>query len=279
MTSRAPEAGRFLRREGNVKVRRDRMHRTMSRGLGRIAWIAALVAVLSLGVGFGWRWLVTTPYLAVSRIDIEGAEYAETATLRSLASGAMARNLISLDLAQVADNIGTHPWVRRVVVRRRIPDTLVIRVEERRPLALALMGEEIYLLDAAGTRIDRYGPRYTSWSFPVFRGIDDLEPSERIQRCRRAARQLQTFREAAPELYDQLAEADLSDTSRVVLWLAPEGEVLWVDPENWTNNLDEYRAMRVALAERHGRMRHVDLRWDGHLAVLPDNLERTEEHG
>lgn len=277
---RPPEAGRFLRRRGNLQVRRERRHRSLARALTRTAVIATLVAAVALGVGFGVRWLSTTPRLGVARIEIRGARNADPATLRSLAAGAMSRNLIALDLAQVADNVGTHPWVSEVVVRRRLPDTLVIRVREHEPCALALLGDEVFLIDGAGTRIDRYGPRYAGWSFPVYRGIDGLDPRERVRRCRRASRQLRAFRDLAPELYERLAEVDLAAPDRTVLSLTSTDETLWVDPDDWTKNLDAYRAMRATLAERHGGMRHVDLRWEGRLSVLPDNpLERMEEHG
>jgi cell division protein FtsQ len=261
---------RFLRRAGNLKVRRERQQRVAGRVLTRIAVIAGAVGFASLTMGATVRWLATSPALEVSYIEVAGAERAEVATLRSLAAGARSQNIILLDLRRVAANVGTHPWVKNVIVRKRFPDTVEIRVEEREPCALMILEGEPFLVDTTGTPVDRFGPRYAGWSFPAFRGLDGIDPVERARRCRRAAGQVQALSEAAPELHAALAEVDLSDPVRTVLRFPGNGETLQVNPDNWLQNLDAFRALQGTLRGRHPRAQYVDLRWEGRLTVLPD---------
>lgn len=268
--TRTPAAGRFLRREGNVRVRRERRQRVAVRALTRVTVVSGIIGLASLAVGASIRWLTTAQVLAVSHIEIQGAEHADVATLRSLAAGAISRNLITLDLAPLAANIRTHPWVRHVVVRKRLPDTLEIRVKEREPCALAMLGGEPYVVDTAGTPVDRFGPRYAGWSFPAFLGLDGLDSAERVVRCRRAARQVRALQRAAPELYEALAEVDLRDPTTTILRFPGVAEPLRVSPTDWLRNLDAFRALHATLRQRHGAIRYVDLRWEGRLAVLPE---------
>lgn len=267
---RTYEAGRFLRRRGNLRVRRERRLRILGRGVVRTLALGAIVLLAAWGARSAYRWLVTTPSLAVTRLEVSGQQEAEVATLEALAAGALEQNLFALDLDQVAANVRTHPWVRSVVVQRRVPDTLVIQVEERRPCALAVLDGEVFLLDARGNRIDRFGPRYSRWSLPAFRGLEGLEPLMRIRRCRLAAAHLEELRADYPGFASRLAEVDLSNPQFTVLSFEGGEERLRVAPDDWDRNLDSYRALRTQIFRQHGSLRHVDLRWRGRVVAMPE---------
>jgi cell division septal protein FtsQ len=264
------EPGRFLRRRGNLRVRRERRVRVLVRISLRYGILLAVVAAALWGGKWARDWTVTTPALAVEHIQVEGARHAEAATLRSLVADARSRNLFSLDMDALVSNVKKHPWVRSVVIRRRLPDTLVIRVEERRPCALLVLEGEAFLLDRHGARIERFGPRTPAWSFPVLRGLDGLEPAECFRRCRVAARQVQMLGSRWSDFLTRLEEVDLSDPAFSVLSFEGGSERLRVSPEDWTRNLDTYRALRSHLAQRHGKIRHVDLRWEGRVVATPE---------
>lgn len=267
---RPPETGRFLRREGNLLVRRERHRQNLARVLWRVAWISAAVGLVALLAGQAARWSVTTPLLAAATIEIEGARNADVEALRAAARDALDGNLFGADLDRVAQAVRRHAWVGRVQVQRRLPGTLVVRIEESVPCALLVLHGEAFLIDTAGARIDRYRPRYAAWSFPVLRGLDGLPTAERLRRCRRAASELARLQSGAPALYERLTEADLSDPGVVVLLLEGIPERLRAAPEDWTRNLDSYLALRPLLIERHAALQYVDLRWNGRLAVLPE---------
>ena len=269
---RAPEPGRFLRREGNLKVRRERRQRHLVRAALRLTLAAAALGGTAAAVNAGARWVTTTPALAVTRIRIEGAENADVETLRALASVSAKENLLQVDLDRVAAKVRTHPWVREVVIRKQFPDTLAVHVAERSPTSVALLNGEAFLMDRSGDRIDRYGPRYSAWSFPVLIGLDGLNVADRRRRCRVAGEQLRALRSNQPDLYARLAEVDLSDPGVTVLSIDGTPERLQVASEDWARNLEAYRALRTTLVERHGAMRYVDLRWNGRIAVMQADL-------
>jgi len=106
------------------------------RGSARlIAWclVAALLALPIVGVLNGWfaadRWPVT-------QLTVQGEfrhvsmEEIRTAVLPRLGKGFFALNLDSVQQA-----VAALPWVESVEARKRWPDTLQLRVIERRPFA------------------------------------------------------------------------------------------------------------------------------------------------
>src|SRR5512140_1656598 len=100
-----------------------------------LAWGIALTLVLLpvVGVLNGWfaadRWPVR--YL---RVDAEfnhvSAEQIRAATAAHLGTG-----FFAIDLDRVRASVAALPWVERVEVRKRWPDTLEVRVLEREPFA------------------------------------------------------------------------------------------------------------------------------------------------
>ena len=59
----------------------------------------------------------------------------------------------------VAARLGAHPWIERVTLSKRFPDGLLIRIAERRAVALFREGERLWWLGSDGRLIARYDPR------------------------------------------------------------------------------------------------------------------------
>lgn len=268
---RIGEASGFLRRRGNKMVRRNRHLRFLGRGLTRGAIIAALALLAAWGLQHAHRWLVTTESLMVTQLEVVGTQHADVDSVRSLAGSALRRNMLALDLDRIVEDVRRHPWVASAVVQRQLPDTLVIQVKERIPCVLAVLEGKVLVLDTRGMAIDRFGPRHAGWSLPVFRGLDDLDTATGHRHCRLAAAQVGVLKAEHPDFFARLAEVDLSSAEFTLLSFEGGEEHLRVLPDDWTRNLDEYRALRGPMFQQHGRIRHVDLRWQGHVVATPMN--------
>ncbi|MGN6479552.1 cell division protein FtsQ/DivIB [Luteibacter sp.] len=100
-----------------------------------VAWAIAitLVALPVVGVMQGWfaagRWPVT-------QLKVE-AEFAHVSAeqIRSAAIPHLGKGFFATDLESVRAAIGSLPWVESVEVRKRWPDTLLVRIYERQPFA------------------------------------------------------------------------------------------------------------------------------------------------
>ena len=58
--------------------------------------------------------------------------------------------IFAVDPAKAQEAIVALPWVRRAVVERRLPDTILVHLEERRPLAIWQSERRMRVIDADG---------------------------------------------------------------------------------------------------------------------------------
>jgi cell division protein FtsQ len=98
----------------------------------------AMCALLSAGI---W-WLAQRPAFALQIVRVEAISPQQPLThitaplLRSAASGPIRGTFFTVDLEAVRESFETVPWVRRAEVRRIWPNTLLVGIEEHRPLAI-----------------------------------------------------------------------------------------------------------------------------------------------
>ena len=117
-------------------------------------WIAeSRAALVALAAGIGFR---------VDEVLVVGR--AETAHGDLLAALALARHspIFAFDADAARQRLEALPWVHRARVTRMLPATVVIRIEEREPMALWQHQGRFALIDRDGhvilrTRLERFG--------------------------------------------------------------------------------------------------------------------------
>jgi cell division protein FtsQ len=64
--------------------------------------------------------------------------------------------IFSIDISQVKKSLNNNKWTTQALVERRLPNTLYIALEERKPIAIWQFGKKHYLIDEDGERIIQY---------------------------------------------------------------------------------------------------------------------------
>jgi len=179
---------------GSPRNRRRRHERSARlRGAVRAHAPRLLLAVAALGalgpaLVRADAWARHSPHFALRAVQVSGAQRASEAELLALGGVQPGTNLWALDAAEVARGMAGHPWVRTVSVRRSLPDTLYIRVEEHQPAALAVLGE-LYVVDAEGIPFKRLSGA-DALDLPLVTGVSREEaarsPEESAARLRTA---------------------------------------------------------------------------------------------
>ncbi len=145
-------------------VRRRRAPALSGRRLRRIGLVMACVAMLTVGGVFLTRGgseegrgfdqfvydLTAGMGLSVQEVLVYGRE--ATRPIELLAALGIGRGdpILMLDPDVARDRIEGLPWVREAWVQRQLPDTVVVRIEERRPLALWQNEQRLTLIDDEG---------------------------------------------------------------------------------------------------------------------------------
>ncbi len=128
-----------------------------------------LVSLVSFSLFICWHLASKSELFRVSSVQIVGCRHLTQRDVLRLSRVTVQDNLLSLDLRSIAKNIETDPWVRTVEVRRRLPDQLMIRVQERIPVAL-LKARRLYLVGDRGRIIEAVS-RGNYRSFPIITGL------------------------------------------------------------------------------------------------------------
>lgn len=121
-----------------------------------ILWLGAWF-VLSGGVARSGLWIEEQSYhltaqagFAVTDILVEGRVYTDADVLRAIINIERGDPLFSFHPAAAKKQIEKISWVRAAQVERRLPSTIYIGLEERKPLALWQHQERVRVIDDEG---------------------------------------------------------------------------------------------------------------------------------
>lgn len=132
----------------------------VARGAGRmitrllaLCLALAFVALVSLGLIYGYRWLSVHPYFALTAIEIEGNSRMSDAEILALSGVAQGDNSIDLNMYDVEQRLVADPWIASVTVERVLPGTLRILVREKEASFWVRRGDTLFYADARGELI------------------------------------------------------------------------------------------------------------------------------
>lgn len=98
---------------------------------GWLVVAVGLLLVVSAAV-----WLYRSPYFPVRQIKIEGRlQHADAGEIRALAQQYIRGNILNTDVNGAQAAFARLPWIAEAQVSRLLPDTVVVRLAERVPVA------------------------------------------------------------------------------------------------------------------------------------------------
>jgi len=132
----------------------------------------AAVAAAAVAAWLGYDWLTDSPRFALAGVELRGARELEATDVERALRPAMGENLFRLPLDAIERRLRAEPWVADVSVSRRLPDQLLVEVDEHRPAAVVDL-DGLYLADRAGRVFKRADlARGEAAGLPVVTGID-----------------------------------------------------------------------------------------------------------
>lgn len=138
-----------------------RMRRWLGLGIGTLVAMGG-VAALWLAEIPQKAWFETARTTAeagfeVKHVRIDGLKYTDRLTVHEQAVSGPSNAMLLVDLDGVRSRVMALPWVADASVRRELPDTLVVDVTERKPVALWQYRRRLALIDVQGTVLTRDG--------------------------------------------------------------------------------------------------------------------------
>ena len=86
----------------------------------------------------------------VDKVEVRGVERMDELPVYNIALGQVDRSMLSLDLPKVRSEMLKLGWIKDARISRRLPDTLVVDIVERDPVAVWQHGGRLHLIDVTG---------------------------------------------------------------------------------------------------------------------------------
>lgn len=218
--------------------------------------IAAVVLVLFVGAPF-WAPLLLRQlsFFRVRKVEIVGARY--------VTAGDILDRLHVDTNASIWDPTGplerrlaSHPQLRRVSVRRKLPGTLVVDIEENSPVALVATSDGMRAYDARGVAL------------PIDLTKTPLDAPVLPRRDVGVLKLLGLLRSEAPALYDRVSEVRVVSADELLIEF--DGTPVRTMRDVTADRLAEIDPVEDDLTRRGLRAAEIDLRYkDQVIARLP----------
>jgi cell division protein FtsQ len=256
-------ASRFLRPTDLQRLRRNQRRIQVQRLLVILRNIAVL-AVVVVGGLWAWRHTQSNERFAVRTIEIDGAKHTPRAALDQATQRYVGLNLFRIDIDRVQRDLAGLGWVRRIDIEKKVPDTLRIKITERKAVALVRNGERLMYVDDEGTAFAELSPAVGDDDLPLIADATGPELTRSVQF-------LTTLRQRDRELFSRISEVWPIPPRGFALYDRELRAVVYANAEDVSA---KYRNLHAVLrAESNPKIEYADLRFADRVIVKP--LETT----
>ena len=245
--------------------RRRRMSVTVS---GLVLWIV-LISCVALTSFFLPSVFRSTGFFRVDRITVRGNTHVSQGEILALIGPLREQNILTADLDIYRQHLMASGWVKTATLRRVLPSTIEVTVEERSPVGLARLGARLYLIDSGGAVIAEHGRPLTDHNLPIIdglllgsgRGIDET-------RAQLASNLISAIR-PYPELLSQVSQVDVSNPHNAVILLNDSPTLIHLGEDRFAERFQEYLELLPSLRSHVLDIDYIDLRFDRRLFLRP----------
>lgn len=133
------------------------------------SWTIVAIVVGFLGLtamflglpGMAWQQaevLASRAGFEVEKVEVRGVERMDELPVYNIALGQVDRSMLALDLPKVRGEMLKLGWVKDARISRRLPDTLVVDIVEREPVAIWQHQGRLALIDVSGAVLQAVSP-------------------------------------------------------------------------------------------------------------------------
>lgn len=206
--------------------------------------------------------LLQSPVFTINRISVSGNNTLAAREIIKVSGIVTGMNIFKVDLKTATEKIQVLPMVKEVNTIRKLPNTILIKVEERVPVALVVGNGRFIELDAQAYYL-REGSAATS-GLPVITDMQVQVPGpgqpvkgEGLQTA------LQVVQELPDKLRNQLSEVHISDNDMVILYTLDGIQCRLGLPEDIVTKGNYFLQVQNELQNEQKTIEYVDFSYVG----------------
>ena len=253
------------------------------RRLARIGAALALMVAVGASIPKAYSGLQGSDLFKLQEIIVVGNHFLTVEDVVGQSGLSQGTNLFDTNLKSATDSIVSHPLVRNALLLRRPPDSLVISVEERVPLALVSTNDGLLGFDRDAVS---FALPNVPFDLPIVTGLDEVLADSTLSEFavrQSVARFIETAIVEQPEFWQNVSEVSLLTPEEGDLILS-DGMMLKVRLEGIAEQIQNYRAFRAAGDVLPQDLAYIDLRYEnqviaGRLSTESNRLGQASAAG
>jgi cell division protein FtsQ len=252
---------RFLRPRDVGRVRRNQRRIQVQRILGALGHLFVVLTVVTIAA---WLYLraQSDRRFALKTIEVAGAAHTQRDAIDEVTKVYNGTNLFRLDIGRLQTDIGRLPWVSRVGIEKKLPDTLRIRIVERVPVALLQSGATMQYVDEHGMAFAPLSPSVGDHDLPVIRNAGGSE-------LERAVALLRDLRTRDPQVFSRVSELHPIAPKGFVLFDRELATQVFANDDDLSTKWRELYAITRAERLGPGSIEYADLRFADRIVIKP----------
>jgi len=280
MAVKAPADKRFKR--GRVKTPRKAARRWVALLRPLVKWTLVL-AILGYTTVRALALVTESPALRISHIAVQGQRHLSAADVRSRVWTLEGANIVRADLDAARRRLLGSPWIADATLRRQLPATIEIAIEERQPVALARFGRGgLQLIAEDGIVLGPVIAGRDDFDLPIADGLTPV-PGRPLsgpglgvgiparvdpERAGLIGRLVESLR---PEdgLLALISEVDVTDVEDAVVLLGDDPARVHLGHEDFARRVRAYRDLAPTVLQHVDAIDSADVRYDGRVFVRP----------
>jgi len=245
------------------------------RAVGKLSASCFAVAIITTGAYLGsmecYRYLTTTPYFHIDKLNVKGHRMVGEATIMKTIGPVLGRNTFTLDIPAIGERLKANPWIKTVEVKRTLPSTLEIKVIERVPVAIAVISGT-WLMDKEGVLLDKANPA-SDLILPKLKNIkaDVNNIKAGISLGRSAVKpaldaiaRLEGYRLFGSKPLDSVS---LNEPDRLKISFKGSDTRLIAPQRKWTDELERLFVVDYLLRKRNENIKSIDITFNNKVIV------------
>ncbi len=235
------------------------------------------VTLILVGGFFVTQFLMASDLFRVDEVTVRGNQRISAEQVAVLSDIERGVNTFELDLDLIGRKIEENPWIQTAQVQRIFPRKIVIRVTERKPVAIINLGY-LYYLDKRG-EIFKVLDASDSLDYPVVTGFDyekaQQHDAEYAHDLREIVELLDDIRQRPQFDLTQVSEVHRDKSGDLTLFTLRGGVRVKLGQGEYKKKLDRLEKIYARLKPKLKILDYIDLNVDEKVIVRIERLKKT----
>lgn len=241
---------------GSSRFRLRKVTKKTRLTLKHILIIFIFAGTLSYLISQLFLFLTTWEGLRIEQIQVRAERTEVESEIKNLLNSIYGQNILKLDLNPVEKIVLGHRWVKKAKVKKIFPSALEIIIEERKPIAVLKMGDQAFLIDEDGIKLEPILPE-VELALPFICLAEETRDlsKEEMQVIRECLQALSPEERLSAQLFLSPYPVNL------ILQLRQDSIRLVLGRDHFQEKINLYRTRHAFLEANFGPIEYMDLRF------------------